>query len=175
MEGLGTSLRKLLDALDGGVQSHYEAAGSNFRPRFYPVARLLLVEETLSIRTLANASGVSHSAVSQTVAEMRAAGLVDSSPGKDGRERLIRLTAAGLDTCARLQPLWDAIGQAEAALDAELSMPLGTVLREAAARLEAEGYASRISRQLDSSSTAGAAGNSEDSARPIISSPQPLP
>lgn len=81
MEGLGTLLRKLLEALDGGVQAHYDAHDLNFRPRFYPVAQLLLAKGALSIRALANAVGVSHSALSQTVSEMRAAGLVASSPG----------------------------------------------------------------------------------------------
>lgn len=149
MEGLGTTLRKLLDALDSGVQTHYDALGLDFRPRFYPVARELQAGRALSIRALATATGVSHSAVSQTVSEMRSAGLVTSSPGQDGRERLIELTARGRDACARLQALWDAIAEAAAALDAELPTPLSGLLREAAARIEAEDFASRIARRLD--------------------------
>jgi DNA-binding MarR family transcriptional regulator len=156
MEGLGTTLRKLIDALDGGVQAHYDTTGLNFRPRFYPVARQLQAGRALSIRALANATGVSHSAVSQTVAEMRSAGLVTGSPGQDGRERLVELTANGLDACARLQALWDAVARAAAALDAELPMPLADLLGEAVARLEAEGFASRIARQLASGSIDGA-------------------
>jgi DNA-binding MarR family transcriptional regulator len=148
MEGLGTTLRRLIDALDGGVQAHYDAIGLNFRPRFYPVACQLQAGRALSIRALANATGVSHSAVSQTVTEMRSAGLVTGTPGQDGRERLIELTATGLDTCARLQALWDAIGRAAAALDAELPIPLTDILRDTFARLEVEDFASRIAHQL---------------------------
>jgi DNA-binding MarR family transcriptional regulator len=149
MEGLGTTLRKLVDALDGGVQAHYDATGLNFRPRFYPVARYLQAGQVLSIRALANATGVSHSALSQTVGEMRSAGLVTSSPGQDGRERLIELTANGREACGRLQGLWDAVARAAAGLDAELSMPLGDLLRETASRLNAEDFASRIARNLE--------------------------
>ncbi|HZF43702.1 MAG TPA: helix-turn-helix domain-containing protein [Sphingomonadaceae bacterium] len=155
MEGLGTTLRKLIDALDGGVQAHYDAIGLDFRPRFYPVARQLQAGRALSIRALANATGVSHSAVSQTVAEMRSAGLVTGAPGQDGRERLIELTATGLDACARLQALWDAIARAAATLDAELPIPLTDILRETAARLEAEDFASRIAHQLVPGALAG--------------------
>ena len=149
MEGLGTTLRKLIDALDGGVQAHYDAAGLNFRPRFYPVALQLQAGQALSIRALANVIGISHSAVSQTVAEMRSAGLVTGSPGRDGRERLIKLTATGITACVHLQALWAAITRAAAALDAELPMPLSVLLRETVSRLEAEDFATRIARQLE--------------------------
>lgn len=156
MEGLGTTLRRLIDALDGGVQSHYDKIGLDFRPRFYPIARQLQAGTALSIRSLANASAVSHSAVSQTVAEMRAAGLVSSSPGQDSRERLVQLTERGLDACARLQALWTAVARAAEALDVELIVPLGGLLREALVLLEAEDFASRIARQLESGAADGA-------------------
>lgn len=151
MEGLGTTLRKLLDAFDGDVQAHYETSGSGFRPRFFPVARLLLADGACSIRSMADRTGVSHSAVSQTVTEMRAAGLVTSAPGKDGRERLVSLTEAGQAACARLQPLWSAIERAAAALEAELSVPLTALLRETQNRLEERSFASRIADQLQES------------------------
>lgn len=148
MEGLGTTLRKLLDALDSDVQAHYDASGSGFRPRYYPVARLLLADGSCSIRSMADQTGVSHSAVSQTVTEMRAAGLVTSAPGKDGRERLVSLTDAGQAACARLQPLWSAVERAAALLDAELSASLRALLRETQARLDERSFASRIADQL---------------------------
>lgn len=149
MEGLGTSLRKLVEALDSGVQAHYDAHGSAFRARFYPVARLLLSDGPRSIRAIATASGVSHSAISQTVTEMRKAGLVFTSPSQDGRERLVGLTEAGRENCDRLQPLWLAVDRAAAALDDELSMPLGKLIQEASRQLHAEDFASRIARQLE--------------------------
>lgn len=148
MEGLGTSLRKLLDALDGSVQAHYDALGVPFRPRFYPVVQLLRTEGPLSIKAIAAATGVSHSAVSQTVAEMRRAGLAASSRGRDGREREVCLTEAGAAICDRLAPLWTAVGHAAAELDRELTAPLGSIVREALTRLRAETFDHRISRNL---------------------------
>lgn len=149
MEGLGTSLRKLLEALDGGVQAHYDVLGVPFRPRFYPVARLLRTEGPLSIKALSEATGVSHSAVSQTVAEMRRAGLAESSPGRDGREREVCLTETGSAVCDRLEPVWAAAAQAAAELDRELTAPLGGVVREALARLRAHTFSDRMSRYLE--------------------------
>jgi DNA-binding MarR family transcriptional regulator len=144
MEGLGSALRKLVDALDSGVQKHYEKRGSSFRPRFYPVAQLLLAHQTCSIRELADFTGLSHSALSQTIKEMKASGLVTSKPGADARERMIELTGLGQTTCEQLQPLWAAVRQAAAALDDELSSPLSHLVEEALLRLSQRDYATRI-------------------------------
>jgi DNA-binding MarR family transcriptional regulator len=148
MEGLGTTLRRLLEALDGGVQAHYDRLGVNFRPRFYPVARLLSTEGKLSIRALATAIGVSHSAVSQTVTQMRSAKLVSSGPGVDGRERLVELTTEGRKVCKQLQGLWSAVEGAAVSLDAELPSPLHATLLEAANLLEVQDFEARITAQL---------------------------
>jgi DNA-binding MarR family transcriptional regulator len=148
MEGLGTLLRKLVDALDGGVQQHYDAAGISFRPRFYPVANALLGKEALTIRQLASSSGLTHSALSQTVKEMKAAGLVESRAGEDARERVVRLTTAGTEACATLRPIWKAVHSAAAELDSELSAPIREVVERALKRLAEQDFASRIDDAL---------------------------
>ena len=142
-------LRKLVDALDGGVQKHYEHKGSSFRPRFYPVAQLLLAHGTLSIRELADFTGVSHSALSQTIKEMKASGLVTSKPGDDARERVIEFTDLGRATCKTLQPVWAAVRQAAAELDEELHHPLGQTIEGALQRLAQRDFATRIATFLE--------------------------
>jgi DNA-binding MarR family transcriptional regulator len=144
MEGLGTLLRKLVEALDGGVQQHYDAVGTKFRPRFYPVANALLGQELLTIRELASSSGLTHSALSQTVKEMKAAGLVESRTGEDARERLIRLTPTGSEACAVLKPIWDAVHVAAAELDSELPSPIRELVGQALLTLSKRDFASRI-------------------------------
>jgi len=151
MDGLGTLLRCLLDELDGAVQQHYEARGEPFRPRFFPVARMLLAHEALTIRAISTSIGVSHSAVSQTVAEMQRLGLVQLARGRDGRERYVQLSAEGQACCTRLGPLWDGIARAASELDAELPISLATMLTATLARLEAEDFGSRIARNVQTS------------------------
>ncbi|WP_371871428.1 hypothetical protein [Phytohabitans rumicis] len=46
----------------------------------------------MSIRALAGAVGVTHSAASQTVAQMAKAGYVTLEPGTDARQRIVHLT-----------------------------------------------------------------------------------
>jgi DNA-binding MarR family transcriptional regulator len=149
MEGLGTTVRRLLEALDGDVKAQYDAMGVEFRPRYYPVARLLLASEGLPLRAISAQSGVSHSATSQTVSEMRMAGLVVTAPGADGRERIVKLSASGQAVCQKLQPLWQAVGRAAEKLDLELPVPIGVFLGQVLDRLNEESFYTRISRELE--------------------------
>jgi DNA-binding MarR family transcriptional regulator len=131
-ELLGTRLRHLLELMDGDVAAVYTDLGiEGFRPRFAPVVRVLAAAGPSSIRDLARASGVTHSAASQTVAQMARRGLVVLTPGADARQRIVRLTAAA----ERLLPLLEAESAATTAaaveLEAELSFPLSRLVGEA--------------------------------------------
>lgn len=143
--GLGTVLRALLEGLDGDVERLYHELGTEFRPKYYPVARLLLAETRAPLARIATAAGVTHSAASQTVAEMARRGLVTSraSPA-DARERLVSLTARGRRVCDTLAPLWAATAQAAAELDAELAAPLAAVVAGALDALARRPFAARI-------------------------------
>jgi DNA-binding MarR family transcriptional regulator len=127
--GLGTRLRHVLDLLDGDVARVYADLGlPDYRPRFSPVVRAIVALGPSSIRDIAQATGVTHSAASQTVAQMSRCGLVTLGPGEDARQRIVRLT----DTARSLLPVidaeWAATGAAAAELDAELPVPLGEML-----------------------------------------------
>jgi DNA-binding MarR family transcriptional regulator len=143
--GLGTLLRALLERLDGDVDRLYGEAGVEFRPRYFPVARLLLVEPRAPLSRIAAAAGVTHSAASQTVAEMARRGLVVLRPSAvDGRERLVALTAKGRRACETLAPLWAATARAASELDAELAAPLAAVAAQALDALERRPFAARV-------------------------------
>src|SRR6188768_4490415 len=102
--GLGTLLRHLLELLDGDLERIYRDLGLPYRPRFTPVVRALMEREPRSIREIADHSGLTHSAVSQTVAEMKRAGLVSLVKDRaDARARLARLTPHGRALLPRLQ------------------------------------------------------------------------
>jgi len=143
--GLGTTLRRLLALLDGEVERVYAEAGVDFRSRYYPVFRALEREGTCTIRALAHRSGLTHSALSQTITEMRRAGLVTVMPGEeDARERNVHLSAKGQRMLTQLQPCWEAIARAADGLDEELEGAMFRVLDGAIAALERHPFFDRI-------------------------------
>jgi DNA-binding MarR family transcriptional regulator len=131
-ELLGTRLRHLLDLLDGDVAAVYTDLGlDGFRPRFTPVIRVLAAAGPSSIRELAHAIGVTHSAASQTVAQMAKEDLVALTPGEDARQRIVRLTPEAQRLLPTLEVEWAATTTAARALEAELSFPLSRLVDEA--------------------------------------------
>src|SRR5688572_18478370 len=104
--GLGTRLRRLLAMVDGDVQLVYDEIGLPFRPRFYPVAALLLDDGPTAVGEIARAAGVSQPAATQTIGEMRRLGLVRMAAGADRRSRRVELTAEGRRVATRLVPVW---------------------------------------------------------------------
>ncbi|MEU9313826.1 MarR family transcriptional regulator [Streptomyces sp. NPDC048256] len=143
---VGTLLRHILELLDRDVANIYEEQGlSEYRPRFSPVVRALLAEGPLPVRDLAAAVGVTHSAASQTAAQMARAGLVThTSDPRDARRRLIELTSKAHALLPQIQAEWDATVAAMAELDAELSMPLADLLTEVAQVVHRRPFRERI-------------------------------
>jgi DNA-binding MarR family transcriptional regulator len=147
--GLGTLLRHLLELLDGDVERAYEDLGLEYRPRFTPVVRALIEFEPRSIREIADHSGLTHSAVSQTVAEMKRAGLVSLVKDKaDARARLARLTPHCRTLLPMLRRQWAATNSAADGLDAELSSSLRATVTEAIAALEKDSFRTRIEKRM---------------------------
>jgi DNA-binding MarR family transcriptional regulator len=127
--GLGTRLRHVLELLDGDVAQVYADLGmSDYRPRFSPVVRALVQLGPSSIRDLARAIGVTHSAASQTVAQMTKCGLVVLEPGADARQRIVRLTGLARSLLPVIDAEWAATGAAVEEMDAELPVPLAEML-----------------------------------------------
>jgi DNA-binding MarR family transcriptional regulator len=141
---LGTLVRNLLERLDRDVEAAYAAAGLVWRPRYTPILRALLDRGPAPIKALALETGVSHSAVSQTVSQMTRDGLVALTPGTDARERIVVLTPKAVALVPALQRQWAATNTAADELDAELSAPLTGALREAIAALDERPFGDRI-------------------------------
>lgn len=144
---LGTLLRHLIELLDSGVQSAYDAADLDYRPRYTPVVRALSDLQPRSIAEIASVAGMTHSAVSQTVQHMRRQGLVRGASGADGRERRVTLSSQMNAMLPKVQAQWEATNAAAASLDRELSASLHRVVREAISALEQRSFASRIDDQ----------------------------
>jgi DNA-binding MarR family transcriptional regulator len=141
---LGALLNELLETLDAEVQAVYRADGLDYRPRYTPVMRLLGQRGPSTIRDIARNSSLSHSAASQTVAQMLRVGLVASAPGADARERIIQLTDAGEALLPRLCQHWAATDAAVAQLGEEIGISLEGALAAALKALEARPFRERI-------------------------------
>ncbi|MEU1814796.1 helix-turn-helix domain-containing protein [Streptomyces roseifaciens] len=156
-ELLGTRLRHLLELLDGDVGAVYADLGlDGFRPRFTPVVRALAASGPGTIRDLARAVGVTHSAASQTVARMAEEGLVVLAPGRDARQRVVRLTARAEALLPVLDAEWAATAAAAAEFEAELSYPLSTLVTEALDALRWRPMRQRIAEALPPGAVGGA-------------------
>ncbi|MHB1877355.1 MAG: MarR family winged helix-turn-helix transcriptional regulator [Streptosporangiaceae bacterium] len=143
--GLGTLLRHVLDAIDDDVAGVLADLGlAGYRPRFSPAVRTLVAHGPLPIRDLARAIGVTHSAASQTAAEMARRGLVTLEPGRDARQRVVHLTDAARRMLPAIEAEWAATAAAAAELDAELPFPLSDLVPMIAAALERRSFRQRI-------------------------------
>lgn len=146
--GLGTRLRHLIHELDSAVQDAYDTAGVNFRPRFFPVVRMLLANGAMGIVDLAQASGVSQPAMTQTVGEMEKSGLLVRIPSEDGRSRRVDLSEHGRAIASALQVTWSAVDKAARELDEELPISLFMAVDAALAALQDVPFKKRIERYL---------------------------
>jgi DNA-binding MarR family transcriptional regulator len=143
--GLGTQLRHVLELMDGDVAAVLADLGlPDYRPRFSPIVRALVALGPSPVRDLARAISVTHSAASQTVAQMSRLGLVTLEQGADARQRIVHLTAKTRAMLPALDAEWAATSSAAAELDAELPFPLSELVPAIAAALERRPMRQRI-------------------------------
>ena len=141
----GTALRRLIDHLDSALEQAYRDDGLDFRPRYTPVMRALIADGELPIRMLADRLGVSHSAVSQTVSQMAASGLVAVTRGEDdARQRIVALSRTARAMLPRLEDHWRAARIATASLDTETGGVLVEVINRANAALARRSMSERL-------------------------------
>jgi DNA-binding MarR family transcriptional regulator len=144
-DSVGTLLRHVLELLDGDVAKVYRELGlADYRPRFSPIVRALVSDGPMSIRDLAQAVGVTHSAASQTVAQMARSGLVVLEPGADARQRIAHLTPKTQSLLPTIEAEWAATVAAMRELDAELPMPLADLLAHIVLALQRRPFRQRI-------------------------------
>ncbi|TDD45817.1 MarR family transcriptional regulator [Nonomuraea terrae] len=145
MIGLGTFMRHVHELMDGAIAEVYAEHGlPEYRPRFSPVVRTLVAHGPMSIGDLARAIGVTHSAASQTVVQMRRSEFVILEKGSDARHRIVRLTAKAEAALPLIEAEWAATERAVRELDAELPVPLAQVLTAAAEALERRPFRARM-------------------------------
>ena len=142
-------LFSVLGDLDRGIATAYAELGiEGVRPRFSMALMFLDSAGPMTIRRLADECGVTHSAMSQSVTQMRTAGLVESAPGRDARSRLVNLTPSGRAVVPVLRAEWDATEAAIAELESELPYPPSQVAADLRQAVERRPFHERVLAHL---------------------------
>lgn len=142
-------LRRLLNAMDDDILRLYQERGvAGVRPRFTMPLIRLGHRGAMTIRQLAEALDVTHSAMSQTVSALRREGLVHSVPGPDARTREVALTERARAIVPFLEAEWRATEQAVAQLEAEIPYALSQVVWDLEAALARRSFHDRIVQNL---------------------------
>ncbi|MFR9801223.1 MarR family winged helix-turn-helix transcriptional regulator [Pseudonocardia sp. RS010] len=142
-------LKDLLATMDAAIAELYAEHGvRGVRTRFGMALIRLQHLGPMPLKELAAQIDVTHSAMSQTVTEMRRAGLVETTPGADARTRQVALTGRGSALVPFLEAEWRATEAAFAELDVALPYPMTRVISDAAAALRERPFLDRIRAHL---------------------------
>lgn len=139
----------LLADMDADIAGLYAEAGiEGVRTRFVGPMIELARSGPLTIKEIAERRSVSHSAMSQTVAAMRKAGLVEPAADSDGRKRPVQLTDRSRELVPFLQAEWRATEATVLALDAELPYPIMRAVADIRTALATRSFAQRLREHL---------------------------
>jgi len=142
-------LRLLLDAMDADIARLYaESRIGAIKPSFVMELLRLNARGPMTITELAESVGRTHSAISQKVSGMRAAGLVRTAPGADARTKKIVLTARARKIVGQLAAEWRATEAAVTQLEAEIPYPLSRVVADIENALMRKSFHDRIANNL---------------------------
>jgi len=142
-------LRLLQESMDADIARVYaDAHVRDVKPSWVLELLRLHAQGPMTITELAESVQRTHSALSQKVAAMRAAGLVRTTAGPDHRTRTVTLTARARALAGRLAVEWRATEAAVAEIEDEIPYPLSQVVRDIEAALERRSFHDRIAGKL---------------------------
>ena len=142
-------LRLLMAELDDDIARLYADAGiTGLKPSYVMELLRLHAAGPMTITELAESVQRTHSAMSQKVAAMRAAGLVRTTPGPDARTRKVTLTAKARRVVDRLAAEWRATEASIDELEREIPYPLSRVVTDLRAALHRKSFHERIADKL---------------------------
>ena len=148
-QGLWRPLRLLLASMDADIARVYsEARVDGLKPSFVMELLRLHAHGPMTITELAESVNRTHSALSQKVAAMRAAGRVQTIAGDDARSKKVTLTDRARDIVGRLAAEWRATEAAVAEIEAEIPYPLSRVVADIEQALERKSFHDRITEKL---------------------------
>src|SRR5579863_5452749 len=142
-------LRLLQRAMEADLATIYaQPQFVGLKPSFVMELIRLHARGPMTITELASSVQRTHSATSQKVAAMRAAGLVRTTTGADARTRKITLTAKTRRIIGQLAAEWRATEAELADLEDEIPYPVGRVVTDIEAALRRKSFHDRITEKL---------------------------
>jgi DNA-binding MarR family transcriptional regulator len=140
---------RVLSGIDDEIARVYAENGiPDLKPTWAMEIIRLHVRGPMTIAELARSVERTHSAMSQKVAAMRAAGWLETSPGPDARSKKVSLTPKAERIAAKLAAEWRATEASVAELEAEIPYPLSRVADDIAAALARKSFHDRIAGKL---------------------------
>jgi DNA-binding MarR family transcriptional regulator len=147
--GVWRELRLLQQRMDADIARIYtEAQITGLKPSFVMELLRLHARGPMTITELADSVQRTHSAVSQKVAAMRAAGFVRTAAGSDARTRKVTLTTKARKIIGKLAAEWRATEAAVAEIEAEIPYPLSRVVIDIERALHRKSFHDRIDEKL---------------------------
>jgi DNA-binding MarR family transcriptional regulator len=142
-------LRLLQAAMDAEIARVYAEAGIDGpKPSWVMELLRLHANGPMTITELAASVQRTHSAVSQKVAAMRAAGWVRTTAGADARSKKVVLTAKATRVIGRLAAEWRATEASIDEIEAEIPYPLSKVVTDIEEALQRRSFHDRIAEKL---------------------------
>ena len=140
---------RVLSGIDDEIARVYAENGiPDLKPTWAMEIIRLYVRGPMTIAELARSVERTHSAMSQKVAAMRAAGWLETSPGPDARSKKVTLTPKAERIAAKLAAEWRATEASITELEAEIPYPLTRVADDIAAALARKSFHNRITEKL---------------------------
>ena len=140
---------RVLSGIDDEIARVYAENGiPDLKPTWAMEIIRLYVRGPMTIAELARSVERTHSAMSQKVAAMRAAGWLETSPGPDARSKKVTLTPKAERIAAKLAAEWRATEASITELEAEIPYPLTRVADDIAASLARKSFHNRITEKL---------------------------
>jgi DNA-binding MarR family transcriptional regulator len=144
-------LRLLQAEMDADIAGVYaERHVHELKPSFVLELLRLHARGPMTITELAQSVQRTHSAVSQKVAAMRAAGWVRTTAGPDARSKKVALTPKAARITSQMAAEWRATEAAVAELEAEIPYPLSQVVTDIEQALQRRSFHDRIAEKLAS-------------------------
>lgn len=142
-------LKRLADRLKSEATKLYRAGGIEFNDSWFLVALALSRRDEISVTEIADAFGVSHSAISQIVTAMARKGLLVGRPDKCDRRRThLSLTEEGRSAVRAMTPIWNAVGECTNDLIASTNTDLLRAVTEIEEQLDQKNLFDRVGERM---------------------------
>jgi DNA-binding MarR family transcriptional regulator len=143
-------LRRLGDRLKAEATKLYRVYGIEFNDSWFLVALALSDRGEISVTEIAEAFGISHAAISQTVTAMERKGLLVRYPDeRDSRRTLLELTQEGRSEVELLRPIWQVIGECTDEMIASTGIDLLSAITAIEDQLEYRSLYTRVTERIE--------------------------